>query len=268
MVRVGPSVQSPSAGLSAYKGGMKDVRLSPPALLLLVGIACAGAFALGRSMPSGSVDSSSGAAAAPAQAQAEPPEQTQEPLPPGHPPTSGAEMMGPHGGGDMAAAGDAPLDWKVPPKWQLLPSTSKMRLATYRVPRAPGDTQDAELSVVQAGGSVDANAQRWVGQFDEESQKTAKRSTRKVGALDLTIVEVEGTYSGMGESTSPGWGLLGAIVAMPSLPCFFKLTGPAKTVAAARADFDAMMASLKPKGGDSDNPHKAASAGDSFGGRR
>jgi hypothetical protein len=234
---------------------MKDVRLSPPALLLVVGMTGAGAFALGRSMPSASVESSSGTEGRPAPAAvAEPPEPTEEPLPPGHPPTSGADMMPPHGGGEMAAAGDAPLEWKVPPRWQLLPSTSKMRLATYRIPRAAGDTQDAELSVVQAGGSVDANAQRWIGQFDEEGQKSAKRSTRKVGALDLTIVEVQGAYAGMGESSSPGWALLGAIVAMPTLPCFFKLTGPAKTVAAARADFDAMMGSLKPKAEGSGKP--------------
>jgi hypothetical protein len=122
-----------------------------------------------------------------------------------------------------------------------------MRIATYRVPRASGDAEDAELSVVQAGGSVEANAQRWLGQFDEAGQKSAKRSVRHVGTLEVSIVDVQGTYSGgMGPDTSPkaGWALRGAIVALPGAPCFFKLTGPAKSVAAAAAEFDALIASL------------------------
>lgn len=124
-----------------------------------------------------------------------------------------------------------------------------MRLATYRVPRADGDKDDAELSVTQAGGSVDANVERWIGQFDAEGQKTAKRTTRKVGSLDVTIVEVQGTYSGgMGKAPAAGekWALLGAIVGTPGMPHFFKLTGPAKTVLAARGELDALVSSVKP----------------------
>jgi hypothetical protein len=139
------------------------------------------------------------------------------------------------------------LVWTAPARWQSVPNASTMRLATYRVPRAPGDTEDAELSIMQAGGSVDANVQRWVGQFDAAGQKTAKTSKRKVGALEVTIVEVQGTYSGaMGKepSSGVGWALLGAIVSTPDMPHFFKLTGPAKTVLAARSELDAMIGSL------------------------
>jgi hypothetical protein len=120
-----------------------------------------------------------------------------------------------------------------------------MRLATYRVPRAAGDTEDAELSVTQAGGSVGANADRWVGQFDAASQKTAKRSTRNVGTLTVTLVEVQGKFEGgMGKDGGAGWALLGAIVETPGMPHFFKLTGPAKTVLAAHAEFDGMIGTL------------------------
>jgi hypothetical protein len=126
-----------------------------------------------------------------------------------------------------------------------------MRLATYRVPRVAGDASDGDLSITQAGGSVEANADRWVGQFDESGQKTAKRSRRRVSDLDVTIVEVTGSYSaGMGKEPASGsvWTLLGAIVATPSMPHFFKLTGPAKTVAAARGEFDEMIAGLRRRG--------------------
>jgi len=121
-----------------------------------------------------------------------------------------------------------------------------MRLATYRVPRAAGDTEDGDLSITQAGGSVDANATRWISQFDEPSQKSAKKSTRKVGAFEITIVEAKGSYTGMAaeaKATSDR-AMLGAIVPTPGMPHFFKLTGPAKTVLAARAEFDALVASF------------------------
>jgi hypothetical protein len=241
---------------------MSDVRLSLPVVSLLVAVVGAGAFAAGRAMPNASQ-----AVSPPPQSPAAPAEMAEndEPLPPGHPPTTGAgagtagALPAGHprvdsqdqGGGaaagiDPAPAADSPLQWKAPARWELVPNSNKMRLATYRVPRAPGDTADAELSITQAGGSVDANAERWVGQFDAAGQKTAKRSTRKVGSLDVAVVEVQGTYSGgMGKDGSgAGWALLGAIVSTPGMPHFFKLTGPAKTVSAAHAEFDALIASL------------------------
>jgi len=188
-------------------------------------------------------------------------------LPPGHPPTTGpgagagaaampaghppVDSMGqggnPAGASDSSPAPEASLEWKAPPRWQSMPNASAMRLATYRIPRAAGDSEDGDLSIMQAGGTVDANVDRWIGQFDAASQKTAKRTTRKVGGLDVTIIEVQGSYSGgMGKAPAAGssTALLGAIVATPGMPHFFKLTGPAKTVTAARTEFDAMLTSL------------------------
>jgi hypothetical protein len=257
---------------------MLNARLSLPSVLALVTVVGAGAFAAGRSTSSAgaaTITSSPGPATPPAM----PIAPDTEELPPGHPPTSGAGLGGgpnhttgggPNGalppshppvgagsgtpGADLAGDPDGPapssLDWKAPARWVVAPNTSTMRLATYRVPRATGDSDDAELSIMQAGGTVEANATRWVGQFDAEGQKTAKRTTRKVGALEITVVEVQGTFTGgMGKEPTSGAGfaLLGAIVATPGMPHFFKLTGPAKTVLAARAEFDALVASLTPR---------------------
>ncbi len=226
-----------------------DVRLGLPTVAMLLALVGAGAFAAGRAAPPVGATSSSTMQVSPTSAELLP-ETEEEPenaaLPPGHPaidttdPASAIVAAPP-------AAGSASLVWKVPPRWRPAPNTSNMRLATYRVPRVPGDTADAELSIAQAGGSAEANTQRWIGQFDEEAQKTAKRTARKVGSLDVLVVEVRGTFSGgmsiQGEA-QPGWALLGAIVSTPGMPHFFKLTGPAKTVAAARAEFDGMLSSL------------------------
>ena len=192
--------------------------------------------------------------------------ESDEALPPGHPPTTGAgaatgaglpaghphvDPMDPAAAQmaptDLPAAAPSSLEWKAPARWQVAPNPSSMRLATYRVPRAAGDAEDAELAISQAGGSVEANAVRWIGQFDAAGQKTAKRSTLKVGALEIAIVEAQGNYSdGMGAEPRSGSdrALLGAIVSTRGMPHFFKLTGPARSVLAARTEFNAMIASL------------------------
>jgi hypothetical protein len=240
-------------------------RFSAPTVLVVAAVVGAGAFAAGRSsfgsapanppfvesataerLPaSGDLPEGHPAMGNPAMVEGE--------LPPGHPPIDPgidpAIDPGAHAQGDFAAPAQPSLSWTAPPRWQKVPNPSTMRLATYRVPHEPGDDEDPELSVSQAGGAIDANAARWVGQFDPEGKKTAKQTVRKVGDLEITIVEVEGTFSGaMGRERGdePGWALLGAIVATPGMPHFFKLTGPAKSVKAARVEFDSLIASLKP----------------------
>lgn len=234
---------------------MRDVRVGLPTVLMLVVVVGAGSFAAGRALPPAPIPvhaepaspgGGAGAGELPLSGEElDPtePEQEQQ-LPAGHPPVGGATA-------DLPPAQPSSLEWTVPPRWQLAPNASSMRLATYRIPRSAGDAADAELSITQAGGSTDANVDRWIGQFDADARKTAKRGSRKVGAFDVLVVEIQGTYSGgMGKESAaqPGWALLGAIVPTPGMPHFFKLTGPAKTVLAARAEFDAMVGSVRVRG--------------------
>jgi hypothetical protein len=227
----------------------QDVRVGLPTVILLVAVVGAGAFAAGRSMPAASPPAIAQPAFAATELSGEPDRgQDQDPdpgtLPPGHPAVG---AMGQAGSADEAPAARSTLEWKAPARWQLLPGGSAMRIATYRVPRAPGDAADVELSIAQAGGSPEANAARWIGQFDQTGQKTARQTTRKVGPLDVLVVEVQGTFSGgMGGDgkAQQGWALLGAIVSTPGLPHFFKVTGPAKSVLAARGEFEAMIGTL------------------------
>jgi hypothetical protein len=228
---------------------MNDIRISLPTLILLLAVVGGGAFAAGSALPTASAPPT----AATEVALEQPPQEVNEPeqdLPPGHPPIDDRtpQPIGAMGSmDDTPPAEEASLEWKAPTRWQLVPNTSTMRLATYRIPRAPGDASDAELSIIRAGGSAEANAERWVGQFDEAGQKTARRTTRGVGLAEVAIVEVRGTYSGgmgTGGSSQPGWALIGAIVLTAGTPYFFKLTGPEKSVHAARSEFDALIGSL------------------------
>lgn len=121
-----------------------------------------------------------------------------------------------------------------------------MRKATYTIPRAAGDAADAELSVIEAVGGVDANVKRWATQFKEQPKPKVEK--RSIAGLDVTVVELEGTFLGggmMGPSDpQPGMKMLAAIVEGDP-ETFFKMTGPIKTVTAARGELDQLLGSLK-----------------------
>lgn len=140
------------------------------------------------------------------------------------------------------------ISWTMPAAWKA-DAPRQMRAATYLIPAAKGDAEGGECGVFYfgegQGGSVDQNIQRWVGQFEGAKPPTQKKE--KLGGFDVTTVEVDGTYASsmggpMGPKTpKPGFKLLGAIIEGPKGNVFFKLTGPAKTVEAARADFLKML---------------------------
>ncbi|HEU4580296.1 MAG TPA: hypothetical protein VFS67_18700 [Polyangiaceae bacterium] len=145
-----------------------------------------------------------------------------------------------------------PLEWDDPPQWKRVPA-SGMRAASYEIPAAKGDKEAGSLNVFVLGGDVDANIQRWVDEFSGMDLKTVVRSDRKVNEMRQAVVEIpKGKFSGGMSDKGPtdNYGLLGAIVVAPSgAEYFFKLTGPAATVKAARAPFYSLLDSMREQGG-------------------
>ncbi len=143
-----------------------------------------------------------------------------------------------------------PLQWDAPAEWKV-GAKNPFRLATYEIPGAKGE-KGAELSVSIAGGGVDANITRWVGEFSAYDPKTLVRSDRTVNDMQQTILEIpKGTFSGgmQSSSASPNSGLLAAIVVTPAgAEHFFKITGPSATVKAARAPFYKLLDSIRLEG--------------------
>ena len=125
------------------------------------------------------------------------------------------------------------------------------RAATYTIPPAAGDSDAGECVVNYfgqgQGGTVDANVQRWTGQFQGGQPKVTKKT---VHGLPVTMIDMSGTYTGMGgpmataKSSKPGYRLLGAIVEGPQGSVFFKFTAPSKTVAANQKAFDQTIESV------------------------
>ena len=149
------------------------------------------------------------------------------------------------------------ISWVDPPGLRRVPPKSAMRKASYEVPRVEGDTEDGELAVFYfgpgQGGTIDANVERWVKQFSDISPGDVKRADREANGLRQHTVEIQnGTFDagqmGMGGGTKgarKNYALEGAIVETPSGTYFFKMTGPARSVAAARAPFFKLLDSVR-----------------------
>jgi len=148
----------------------------------------------------------------------------------------------------------AGIEWSYPSRWTK-GGVRAMRVATYVVPQAEGDSDGGECAVfffgAGQGGDVNSNIERWGSQFEDAGQ--AVKTTTQVNSMNVTRVEIAGTFlapSGpMMESQGrkANYRLLGAIVEAPEGLVFFKFTGPQKTISTATAEFDAMIASITKK---------------------
>lgn len=160
--------------------------------------------------------------------------------------------------GGLQAPPAAGLSFTAPSAWQARPASSTMRVAEFVVPKAPGDAEDAELIVYffgGTGGSVEANIDRWVAQMQQPdgsaSKDKARRDTQTVNGLKVTMVDVTGTYiaevrPGATERyNKPDFRLRAAVIETARGPYYIKMTGPAKTMTAADADFKKFLATVR-----------------------
>ena len=143
----------------------------------------------------------------------------------------------------QSAAGD--LRFKAPDGWTTEKSSSSMRVAQYKLPKAEGDKEDASLVLyyfgANQGGTAQANIDRWIGQIQNpdgsDSKSKAKTENLTVNGLKVMTVDVTGTYTA---EMAPGSGtfhndenyrLRAAVIETPKGNYFVKLAGPAKTIA-------------------------------------
>jgi hypothetical protein len=146
------------------------------------------------------------------------------------------------------------LTFTPPQGWISEAPTSSMRKAQYRLPRAEGDPEDAEMAVFYfsgGGGGVQANINRWTSQFEisaGSSNASVVRTTHKVvHGIPLTIVDISGAYtapsmgSTMQSKKKENFRMLAAVAEAGDGPWFFKLTGPSKTVAKWEKSFQSFL---------------------------
>jgi hypothetical protein len=185
-------------------------------------------------------------------------------MPPGHPPVGGPGELAP-GQAPSAAPTGAPtaggLTWTAGAPLEARAPQSNMRAAEYII---AGGAPDAVLTVhffPGMGGGVDANLDRWIGQFSNPDgtplgRSAAKLDKRSVGGIAISTVDVAGNFAAsMGpmmqadpSGPRPNYRMVGAVAEGPKGLVFFKLTGPASDVDRAKPAFDALLESLEPAG--------------------
>jgi len=143
---------------------------------------------------------------------------------------------------------EAPAEWKrVQPKSGIVETE-------FAVPSAGEGLPPGRMTVMGAGGSVQANIDRWYGQFAQPDGSATKdkatTKTLKLAGCSVTLVDVAGTYKDMpggpfagGQAVDrPDYRMLAAIVETPDKGSYFlKFYGPAATVAKHADGFRTMV---------------------------
>ena len=148
------------------------------------------------------------------------------------------------------------LTFQAPAAWKSTPPESSMRRAQLEIKPVKGDDDPAQFVVFGfpgGAGSVDDNVARWQKLFRDKDGNPPKAATKTVKGknVEATRVELSGHYfpsNFPGQKKEPdheNYRLIGGIVVTDDSSFFLRLVGPEKTVTAAKADFDALLGSLK-----------------------
>ena len=124
----------------------------------------------------------------------------------------------------------------APAGWPQMPPSSSFVAAEFALPRAEGDDEDGRLTISTAGGTVEANIDRWKGQFDAQA-KQATQEEIDIAGLKVTLLDASGNFSDQRGPFAPaiertGYRMIATIVPVEGQLHFIKATGPEKTIAA------------------------------------
>jgi len=142
----------------------------------------------------------------------------------------------------------------TPATWKEETPSNNMRMAQFKIPKAEGDKDDAELAVFAfpgGSGSVKDNLARQLVKFIEEGRKE-KVDKLTVGGIEATYQDVSGTYKKkafpMAEKFTPTEGyrqLYVVFEAKDGKQYYLTLLGPTKTVEAEKKGFEEFLKNFK-----------------------
>jgi hypothetical protein len=159
---------------------------------------------------------------------------------------------------------DGSMSLGAPAGFVKVRPSSGMVETEFSIPSEGKGDDGAELppgrmTVMGAGGSVQANIDRWCGQFTQPDggDTKAKATTKafKVAGASVTLVDIPGTYldqpggpfAGGRTIQRPGYRMLAGIVETPDQGNYFlKFYGPAATVEKHAEGFTKMLESMVP----------------------
>jgi hypothetical protein len=171
-------------------------------------------------------------------------------------PSSAAESQGvsSHSPTVDQADGKLSLDrliFTVPEGWERKQPSSNFLLAEFNLPKAGGDEADGRLTVSTAGGSIEANLDRWRDQFGRKPEK-ASEERKTISGLNVSLVDYSGEFDDQRGSFAPatkrsGYRMLAAIIPVEGELHFIKAVGPEATIAAHANRFHQFIVSVVKK---------------------
>ncbi len=152
---------------------------------------------------------------------------------------------------------DGKIQLKAPEGWVHKQPQSSIVEYEFAVPAAKDDPADGRMTVMAAGGGIEANVDRWYGQFTQPDGGTtrdrAKVKKLSVAGQDVHLVDISGTYKDQRGPMAPAverpkYRMLAAIIATKGSGNYFiKFYGPQRTVADNEAAFVKMIEGLERK---------------------
>ena len=166
---------------------------------------------------------------------------------------------------------------QVPGNWEKVKPRSRIIVHEFKVPTAKEDTEPGRMTIMSAGGGLEANITRWVGQFKTPEgkplgEKNKRIEEKQLGELTVHVVDLAGNFQDkprgpFGPTVErPGYRMLAAIVPTKEDGTWFiKYYGPQKSVAEEEKNFAAMIDSFQWKGdGQSERPETSRSPADAL----
>ena len=149
------------------------------------------------------------------------------------------------------------LSLTAPESWQRKKPRTRIVEHEFAIPAADGDKTDGRMTLMGAGGGVEANIDRWYGQFTQpdggSTREQAKVKKTKIAGQDVHLVDISGTYRDQRGPLNPAverpkYRMLAAIIDTDSLGTYYiKFYGPQRTVDKNEKAFGAMIEGLKAK---------------------
>lgn len=137
-------------------------------------------------------------------------------------------------GPSKVALAGGKLLFLAPANWEEVAKKSNILDNEFRAPKEAKDDA-ARITIMRSGGGIDANVDRWIGQFEGATKNDAKIEKKEVAGTKVHIVDISGTYKDSmgGGPFAPGpvtkrenYRMLGAIIETKDAgTIFIKITG-------------------------------------------
>lgn len=145
----------------------------------------------------------------------------------------------------------------VPENWVSKKPKSGIIEFEFEVPVVGGDEIPGRVTVMGAGGDIQANIDRWKAQFKtpESGEVASEVKKTEVAGMPVHLVDMKGVYLDkpgpfvqVPPTERPGFRMLAAIISTKDAGQYFvKFYGPEKTVGENQTKFVKMIEGLKAK---------------------